>query len=58
MRSLLVSSLEPARAVAIELAALCGVASVVYGVWQIYEPAAFVVAGMSLLAIAAIWARE
>lgn len=43
---------------AIECIAFIGIVAAVYGIWLIYEPAAFIVGGLVLVGCAAIWHRS
>jgi len=45
------------RAVATDLAMICGIAFIGIGCWHIYEPAAYIVVGIILLAGAILAAR-
>lgn len=44
--------------ITLDVAAICGFCCVVYGSWMIYEPSAFIVAGMMLVAYSVVGARR
>lgn len=47
-----------ARAMGIDLASLAGAVMIVHGVDQIHRPTAFIVAGLTLLALSVLTARR
>lgn len=58
IRRAAVASVAALPALARDAIGIVGAASVVFGVWQIYVPAAYIAGGLILVAVALAWARR